>query len=315
MRGKVTVTGANIVFFMFTAFFMLFQVVLAVLTAVFGEDFLPDNMYTILLINQYVIILIPVAVYTIIRKLDIREVFRLKPLQPLAGVLIILLAMPAQFVGNMLNTTVVYFLQFLGDIPATPMPAPKDYAGLAVSIAVIAVSPAIFEELLHRGIMLSAYERRGSFRALLFTAFFFAIFHFDPTNFLGVIFLGFIIGYYVLRTNSIFAGMLAHFLNNLIALLIQFFTDKGASPERFLTVSQEQLYSVILLGIAGLILVIFLLLALKHVTASRYQEKPPISSIGRDIASIFSHWPIIVIMLLYLLFGAIFILAVIADKV
>ena len=65
----------------------------------------------------------------------------------------------------------------------------------------------VCEELMHRGFLLTAYERRGSYRAVVIIAILFGLFHFDIMNLAGPIFLGLIIGYYVIRTGSIFAGI------------------------------------------------------------------------------------------------------------
>ena len=75
---------------------------------------------------------------------------------------------------------------------------------------------------MHRGFLLTAYERRGSYRAVVIVAILFGLFHFDIMNLLGPIFLGAVFGYYVIRTDSIFAGILAHFLNNAIVVVIQY---------------------------------------------------------------------------------------------
>lgn len=61
-----------------------------------------------------------------------------------------------------------------------------------------------------------------------------------------------------MRTGSIFAGILAHFLNNLIAELIQYlWTDPNSSESLLLT--WQDLLSFIALGIPALIVAAALL--------------------------------------------------------
>jgi len=238
MRGKNTITGANKFFFAFTIIFLFFQFLLTITVGVlsviigveFATDFIDRNIYSILLINQFVIILIPVLVYTLVKKLDIKEVFRLNKLDFAPAVIIILMAVPAYFVAVMLNTIVVYILQFIGNVPAQSIPVPQNLSELVVGILIVGVTPSICEEMMHRGIMLSAYERRGSKKAIVITAIFFGIFHFDITNLLGATFLGLLIGYYVIKTNSIFAGALAHFLNNTINEILQYLLRNSPRP-------------------------------------------------------------------------------------
>ncbi|MGI6778304.1 MAG: CPBP family intramembrane glutamic endopeptidase [Acetivibrionales bacterium] len=315
MRNRITFVGANKVFFIFTMLFLFFQLVLVGMTIIYGQDFIENNIYGILLINQYVLILVPVLVYVLANRLNIKSVFRLNSPGIIPSILIIIMSPFAYMVAAMLNTFVIYLLQFIGNIPSQSIPVPHSPRELAVGIFVIAVSPAICEELLHRGIMLSAYEKRGTMKALVYTSIFFGIFHFDITNLLGPIFLGLLIGYYVFKTNSIFAGMIAHFMNNAIAECIQYFFRKEIKPMDFIKLSGEELAGAIIYGIAGLIFLSLLLVLFRYATRKIYVFKPSISSVRNDIVSISSHWPIIVILGIYLLFMAIYLLSIIATRV
>ena len=322
MEKRVTVIGANKVFFAFTILFIAFQFVLVVVTSVlsitFREDytssFLSNNIYFILLFNQFVLILLPVLIYVIKKRLDFRKVFRIKRLGLSSAALILLLSIPAFFVAVMLNTIVLYFLQFIGNIPSQPIPVPGNLSELIIGILIIGVTPAICEEMLHRGILLSAYEKRGSIKAVVITAIFFGIFHFDITNLLGATFLGLLIGYYVIRTNSIFAGMLAHFLNNAISELLQYFLGNGQQPDIFIKIPAGELFSTILYGVTGLILVGLLLILFRKVTLGRAQIVAPITGIKNDFISVISHWPIIVISVLYVLTALMTLLSIILSK-
>jgi membrane protease YdiL (CAAX protease family) len=300
MERKITITGVNIVLFVFTVLYLIFQLILIGLSLIYGEGYLQNNIYRILLINQYVIILIPVLGYVFFKKLNLKEVFRLNKLGILPALIILFLSFPAQLVGNMLNSVMVYLLQFIGDIPSNPIPVPDNLRDLAVGIAVIAVSPAICEELLHRGLLLKAYEKRGSIKALVITSIIFGIFHFDITNLLGATFLGLLIGYYVIKTNSIFAGMLAHFLNNAIYVFLQYFLRNRPAPDKIIRITSEELSASVIYGFAGLVAIGLLLMLFRKLTEGKYKLIPPISIIKKDIVSIISHWPIIVLLVIYL---------------
>jgi len=313
MNGKITLTGANLVFFVFAVLFVIFQFILIFLTAIYGGEFLYKNVYKILLINEYVLILIPVLVYSLIKKLDFKEVFRLNRLGFLPAVLIFLLSVPAYLVALMLNNAVIYLLQFLGDVPYQPMPVPQNPAELIVEIAIVAVSPAICEELLHRGILLRAYENRGSMKAVVITSIYFGIFHFDVTNLLGPIFLGLLIGYYVIRTNSIFAGVLAHFLNNAIAVLSQYFLRGTSQPDE-VRISAGWMWEIILFGIVGLIIVAEFMHLFKLATEGKHELQPPVSGVGQDIVYIITQWPIIIIFALYMFITGLNLLTIIISN-
>jgi membrane protease YdiL (CAAX protease family) len=275
----------------------------------YTKDFLKDNIYFITFINEYVLILVPVLIYAFLKRLNFREVFRFKNPGFLPSIFIILMSLPAYFVALSLNTIVLYFIQFLGDIPIQPIPVPRNARELLVGMFFIAITPAICEEMMHRGLLLSAYEKRGTLKAIVITSLFFGIFHFDITNLLGPIFLGLVIGYYVIRTDSIFAGMLAHFLNNAIAEFFQYFARNNIEPDK-ITITGQELISIVFYGIAGLIVLGILLFLFNNSTKNKYIYKPPISSVKQDVISIVTHWPIILIIIIYISMATIYFISI-----
>lgn len=309
MNKKLTLTGANIVFFIFAIVFIAYQLILGVILG----DRLNDYLYTIVLVNEFVMILGPVLIYCLIKKINIKETFRFNKPGIVPMLLVAAISVPAYFVAAMLNNVLVYFLQFIGDLPAQPIPVPKNLSELAVGILIIAVVPGISEEIMHRGFLLRAYEKRGSYKAVVIVSVYFGVFHFDITNFFGPVFLGLIIGYYVIRTNSIFAGMLAHFLNNTIAELLQYFLGEKTPPDK-LTISWTELQQLLLIGFVSLIITAALMVLFKKTTEGRAEITPPISTAGRDAKAILSHWPIILVLVIYFLLMLLYLLTVIMMK-
>ncbi len=307
MNNKLTFTGANILFLIFTVIFLGYQFVLGI---ILGEA-LTDYVYLIVIINQ-LIILASVLIYCFVKKINIKETFRFNNPGLIPILVITLLALPATFAAGMFNTIMVYLLQFIGDIPSAGIPVPQNLPELLTGILIIGVMPGVCEEMLHRGLLLRSYERRGSYKALIIVAIFFGLFHFDITNLLGPILLGLIIGYYVIRTNSIWAGIYAHFLNNTIATIIQFIA-KESQPEK-LTVSGIELTSTVIIGLVCLGITAGLLILFKNVTENRAVIVPPISRIGKDVKAVLTHWPIILYLLLYFIMTMLYLLTIVLSK-
>ncbi|KAJ3449662.1 caax amino terminal protease [Anaeramoeba flamelloides] len=89
----------------------------------------------------------------------------------------------------------------------------------------VALCPCIFEEILFRGFFQKSVEYRTKKQRLstIIIGFIFSLAHFDFTVF-GFFYkwiLGIIFGQYAARTDSIFPGMLGHFINNSIAIILQ----------------------------------------------------------------------------------------------
>ncbi|MFZ5988298.1 MAG: CPBP family intramembrane glutamic endopeptidase [Bacillota bacterium] len=301
MNNRITVTGANKVFLVVTVLCFIFSIVIGIVD-VFFSGLIDNNTYLMLIINQFYFILFPVLFYLIKNKIDIKEVLRFNKLDLLPAFLIILISLPAYLGALSLNVIALYVIQFTGYTPDSSMPTPENLGELLVVVLVVAVSPAICEEILHRGVLLKAYERRGSVKAVVISSILFGIFHYDITNLAAPVFLGLLIGYYVVRTNSIFAGMLAHFLNNFISVLFQYFMSKSDSVSESARVTEEQLVAMIIFGIVCMAAVFFLVICFHFGTKGKYTLRPSGTTLLNDVVSIVTHWPVAIALLLYILF-------------
>lgn len=308
MKNKLTLTGANVLLFSFTVVLLAYQFIASF---ILGEA-ISGYMYAIVIINQLLIVSSAV-VYCIVKKIDIRETFRIRKLEPVPALIIILLAVPLYLAAVMLNGIVIYGLQFIGEPLKQNVPVPETLPELVAGILIIAVMPGICEELMFRGLLLTAYEKRGSYRAVVFVSILFGLFHFDITNLAGPVFLGLVFGYYVVRTGSIFAGILAHFLNNLIAELIQYlWTDPNSSESLLLT--WQDLLSFIALGIPALIVAAALLYLFRYVTEGKTEIIRPIARPGQDVKAVVTHWPVAAVLAIYVVLTAMSLFAMMAVK-
>lgn len=307
MNNRITETGANKVFFVVVVLNLVYFLGIKVVDQ-FCFGFLRANNYLILIINQFYFILFPVMLYLVVKKIDIKEALKINKFQVLPGVLILLISIPAYMGASSLNVLIVYILQSTGYTLGESLPAPQSFGDIILSILVVAIAPAICEEILHRGVLLKAYENKGSISAVVISSILFGIFHFDVKNLLGPIFLGMLIGYYVIRTDSIFAGMLAHFANNLLSVLVQYFSRSWVSNGYSARITEDQFIAVATFGIICFVVMAFLILCFHKSTRDKCGLKPPRTSIIRDITSVVRHWPVFISLILYVLYSVVFLL-------
>lgn len=132
---------------------------------------------------------------------------------------------------------------------------PANASELTLSVIAAAVIAPIGEELLFRGAMLSAWEKRGAKTAVLVTAVLFAMMHGSLLGLPGEIFGGLMLGLIVIWTDSIYAGMAFHTVYNAAALLMNYIPP--AAP---MDAAEEALmHSDILAYLGGFGMVIVLL--------------------------------------------------------
>ena len=104
----------------------------------------------------------------------------------------------------------------------------SSYSALALNLLVMAAIPALGEELFFRGILQTVLgEKLNRHLAVWITAFIFSVIHLQFYGFLPRFLLGAALGYLFLFSGSIWASIVAHFINNALAVVLFFLTFNG----------------------------------------------------------------------------------------
>ena len=100
--------------------------------------------------------------------------------------------------------------------------------GLLLNLVVVALIPAIGEELTFRGVLQQALTRKmNPHVAIILSAAIFSFIHFQFYGFLPRLFLGLLLGYMFYITGSLWTSMLMHFLNNGTAVVLYYLNLQG----------------------------------------------------------------------------------------
>jgi membrane protease YdiL (CAAX protease family) len=101
--------------------------------------------------------------------------------------------------------------------------------GLFVNIVMIAVIPAIGEELFFRGVIQNIFSRmtKNYHWGVWISAALFSLLHSNIFSFLPIFLLGAIFGYMLVWSGSIWVPILAHFVNNLSAVVMYYLVNTG----------------------------------------------------------------------------------------
>lgn len=146
--------------------------------------------------------------------------------------------------------------------------------GLLFNLFMIAVLPAIGEELLFRGVIQRIFTRMTKnhhlgiwISAILFSALHMQFYGFVPRMLLGVLF-----GYLLVWSGSMWLPIIAHFLNNGIAVIAFYLIDKGllnSDLEEIGSASGSYYLAVISLGL----IVVLMLMVKQQNAANRIKLK------------------------------------------
>lgn len=270
--------------------FITYQVFGAVLTLlIVGPDVkaITDNVNTtriILSFSQFAFLLFPVFILNYLRSTDFKNTFRIqKPTTSIffLSIVGILIIQPFLQVYLFLQNKLVYSIPFAQDLiqklkelsdmfeqTTLQLVSSHSIPEFIFIVFVIALTPAVCEEFLFRGLIFKNVERAvRPMSAIFLTGFLFAVFHFNPFEIVPLILLGFYLTFVTYHSGSIFTSMACHFLNNFISALSIFIFGKESISEP--SVSGMELINFIILGIISLIFFIVILLAIKKINSMK----------------------------------------------
>lgn len=120
---------------------------------------------------------------------------------------------------QLLNEYFLRFLELTGyQRPENVMPVMDTFGGYFVSVLVMALLPALAEELLFRGILLSGTEGGKNWQRILLCGALFCVFHQNPVQTPYQFLCGCAFAYLTLKTGNVYLAVIAHFLNNFYIL-------------------------------------------------------------------------------------------------
>lgn len=205
----------------------IFYLIVGILLFLLGSIVQSREIYSGLLITEYIIILIPNIIYLKSKDLSLKEIFRLNNINVKQALYVIAITIFSYPIAVFANLIMVSILSLFGELSQSSAPIPDTLPLYIISLFVIAISPGICEEIMFRGTMMNAYENLSKRKAIIYSAVLFGVFHLNVQNLLGPIVLGIVFGIVVYKTNSIYSSMLGHAVNNGIALTIGYFATKA----------------------------------------------------------------------------------------
>ena len=154
-------------------------------------------------------------------KISFAQIFRVK-CKPKYYLIAALLIFGLQFSLSHLNGLSVEFFKLFGYKPRPSESYFPDLAGGMVipALIVIAVIPALFEEVMFRGLILNCTENgAGTIRAILITGFCFSLFHASPEQTVYQFISGCMFAFIAIRSRSLLPSVLMHFINNALIVI------------------------------------------------------------------------------------------------
>lgn len=242
---KSTMPPATAAFFALAMVFLLYQFGGAILTLlVFGFDIENADINLLRLLTmggQILLILLPSLLFARFVYEDISTVLRVKlPTKKEIGIFTLGFIIISPLLQNYLylqnylidltaqNVSIVKYIKdaldqldkLLQSTYGELLSASNIFEATLV-ILVVALTPALCEEVFFRGFVQKSFEQKYKpYLAIIITAAFFGLYHFNPYGLVALIALGAYFGYAAYKSQSIFIPIILHFLNNFLAISI-----------------------------------------------------------------------------------------------
>lgn len=137
-------------------------------------------------------------------------------------------------------------------------------SGLLINIFIVALIPALGEEFLFRGVIqrILAEWFRNEHLAIWIAALLFSLMHYQFLGFIPRVILGALFGYLFVWTGSIWLAVLAHFINNGVAVIYYYIFYRGTLAVEPDHIGLED--NALLMVIASVLLTILLLSVIRQ---------------------------------------------------
>lgn len=223
---------------------------------------IPDNSY------QYIAFLIPISAYLFLNRNEIDRI--LKPdMLNLSSIIIVFIIWLATL--PLIFLIVELYMYFFGNT-LVDLVSQDAHESFVLNIFFTAVTPAILEEILMRGIILDGYRNKSRIVAALMNGFMFGMLHLNSFQFFHTFIAGFVASLVVFATNSIFAGIFIHMINNGLPIILNYLYPVNPDMVYENNTNFLLLTSYALLGIIFVFKLINLLFKLNHIPFKENKE-------------------------------------------
>lgn len=162
------------------------------------------------------------AYFTVSKKVNFFKLCFVKTFKPFALVVAILLSVGMFFGLGFVNGAFSSMLEKAG-LNVSSISLPLENAGhLILFSIVLALIPAVCEELFFRGLMLNALKNVKVVYAAIYIAISFALYHCSLTQFIYQLIYGAGFTLLAIYANSVIPCILVHFINNLAIIILEY---------------------------------------------------------------------------------------------
>lgn len=262
-----------------------------------GRFYVTETVEWIFNFAVYVLtLLIPFAIYALCVKIPLKVALPFKKAKTDLTVGGLFISLGVGVIASYATGLLQMVLEIFGiGITMPEFETPETFPALIIYSITLTVAPAFIEEIIFRGIIMQSLRRFGDVFALVASALIFGIFHLNLIQMPYAFILGLCIGYFVMRTGSLWVAVLIHFVNNSVALVFEFISPM-MSTEAYNLANIAYNLACVILSVIALIAVL-----IKYKDMFRFEPSKTLLTSGKKSA-IFLTSPAMIIALVIAFF-------------
>lgn len=244
----------------------------------------------------------PVMMYFVLRRVPLRAGLPFEKAGALKTLACVLMGSAGCMLANFPASIVVSLEQAFGFSGTVPdLPLNQDPAVIGLYVLNIVIIPPIVEEMMFRGMILQGLRRFGNGFAVVASAALFGLYHGNFAQTVFAFLCGLILGFVVIRTNSLLPSILIHAVNNGTAVVIQFI-EQYQGTQVAIQVGNTRAFALLVLGLLS---IIYLTVRDKHF----FRAEPPVSPLrlAQKMGAFFSN-PGVILLTLYAFVSSVYVL-------
>ena len=289
---------ANKTIFFLAIYLLYSQVLLLVMYLFTGFQYLNTMLRSG--ISQVVFFLIPFLFYLFVTRQNIKNVLAWKGLSIKNALLV--------FAVSVAIIPMLYIISFISSFVFVPVIDDFAYdialASLWMGILFIGIFPSIFEEIWFRGVLFKEYRAGGIsiHKVAIITGVFFGLIHMNFHQAIYAAAIGILYAYILYYTRSILAPMLAHFINNSLAVIL---ANSALYMDWYASIQLHPLTFFVTMGIASAVMLPLVVYCMKqfkkhHASTLSDDEIVEVNSAGEPKSKLLTwgFWAALAVLLL-----------------
>lgn len=193
--------------------------------------------------------------------------------------------------ANIVSTLFIAVASLFGfQLTSPDVPMPDGIAGIFLSFVRVVVVAAMAEELALRGYIMGNLKKYGDAFAIGISAVVFALMHGNLVQAPFALIAGFAIGYFTVKTGTLWTGIIIHGLNNFISIALSYIIEYLGQD------IGTVVYALLIYGLSFIGVICSLIFVVNNKN-SKLQKSQSVLSLSEKMAAYFLNIPMVIALL------------------